>query len=172
MSLLEVTMETMKQAGVTHVVIVANGENAAIDAAARQDPDIEVVDTCREGEAVALASGLALGGARPVVTMENFGLFESLDTFRSLPVDFGIGLPVFVGYTGRPAPGLGDALQPILGNVTSQVLIAGEWTEPVLDAVGMPYRILAEDADEAENRSGLDAAFAAESPFALLLESI
>jgi hypothetical protein len=79
---------------------------------------------------------------------------------------------VFIGYTGRPATAGADALDPILGNITSQVVIAGEWTEPVLDAVGIPHQLLAEDADDDTNREALGAAFAANGPFALLLESI
>jgi|GEM_PF-2627998 len=172
MSLLDLTMAAMEGAKVTHLVLTANGENAALDAACRKHPDIDVIDSTREGEAVAIASGLALGGARPCLTMENFGLFESLDSFRSLPCDFEIGLPVFIGYTGRPASGGADVLDPILGNITSQVVMAGEWTEPVLDAVGIPHRLLAEGADDDANRDALAAAFAANGPFALLLESI
>jgi sulfopyruvate decarboxylase subunit alpha len=172
MSLLDLTMATLKEAGVTHLVVTANGENAALQVACREDPAIEVVDTCREGEAVAIATGLVLGGARPCLTMENFGFFECLDTLRALPCDVRAGIPIFIGYTGRLGEGVPEALEGALGNIASQVVIAGEWTEAVLEATGIGFSLLEEGDDEGSAKSALAGALDADQPYALLVETI
>lgn len=169
MSLLELTTKALRDADVTHIVTVANLETAALYEQFRAEPDLTVIDTCREGEAVAIASGLNLGGRRACLSMENFGLFECLDTLRALPYDMQIGIPVFVGYTGRGATP--DQIEPYVGNINTQVVAAGEWTEPVLKATGIEYELLLEENGDEANRAIMASALAAGRPFALLVDT-
>lgn len=159
-------------AGVRHLVSVANGEAAPLYFACREDPRWTVIDACREGEAVAIASGLFLGGTRPLLSMENLGLFECLDTLRALPIDMRIPLVMLIGYTGRPGPGSRDALEQRLGNSAGQVDLAGRWTEPMLDTAGIPHEIL-ENVDDV-HRVGDALARADErgGPVAVLVEAM
>jgi sulfopyruvate decarboxylase subunit alpha len=160
----------MRRHGIFHLVSVANGESAPLYFRLREDPDFTVVEACREGEAVAIACGLHLGGARALLSMENFGVYESLDTLRALPIDMQIPVPLLVGYTARPKDGQREAQEAVFGNIASQALLGGRWTEPVLTTAGVPFRLLSATDSSETTAAALDEAFAAPGPSALLVE--
>jgi sulfopyruvate decarboxylase TPP-binding subunit len=170
--MLDDVVDALRRHGIHHLVSVANGESAPLYFRLRDDPEFTVVDACREGEAVAIACGLNLGGRRALVSMENFGVYESLDTLRAMPVDMGLPIPLLIGYTARPKDGQREAQEGMFGNIASQALLGGAWTEPVLEAVGIPFRLIS-TADPSEvTVAALDAAFSAASPSALLVERL
>ena len=81
--------------------------------------DFAVVPVCREGEAIAIASGLMLGGKNPVVLHQNTGFFESGDSVRGLGLDLQLPLLLLISYRGwrRNSPITDSAalfLDPIL----------------------------------------------------------
>jgi sulfopyruvate decarboxylase TPP-binding subunit len=131
--------ERMRKAGVSHLVSVANGEGFGLYQAFKLDAECTVVDACREGEAVAICCGLFLGGRIPVLSIENFGLFECLDTLRALPIALRIPMILIIGYTGRPA--LSDegerAVLARYGNIAPQAILGAKWTEPALAMAGI-----------------------------------
>jgi sulfopyruvate decarboxylase TPP-binding subunit len=57
-----------------------------------------VVRVCREGEAWAVAGGLHLGGATPLVMIQCTGLFESGDALRNIVHDWKLPIYAIVGY--------------------------------------------------------------------------
>ena len=68
-----------------------------------------LVFATREGEAMALASGLWLGGARPAVLIQNTGLLEAGDGLRGTASRIGAPLLLLVtcrGYAGARARGV------------------------------------------------------------------
>ena len=89
---------------------------------------------CREGEAIAVAVGLMLGGKEPVVVHQNTGFFESGDSVRSLALDLHLPLLLLIGYRGwkHGAP------------MTDSAAI---FTEPILDAWGIKYYLVETDED-------------------------
>jgi sulfopyruvate decarboxylase subunit alpha len=165
MSLIDLFRERMAVHGVHHLVSVANGEAAPLYHALRADERCTVIDASREGEAVAIGSGLVLGGRKCLLSMENFGLFECLDTLRALPLDMGFALPLLIGFTGRPKPD-----RPAL---LAEVLIAGDWTEPVLDLAGIGHQVLpADGTPEPDCRAAVDALLTAATTTAILIEAM
>lgn len=169
MQLVDATMEVLRAEGFRHLVSVANYETEALRAEFEADADMSVTMACREGEAVAIASGLIASGTKTVLCIENLGLFESLDTLRAMPCDMGIPLPIFIGYCGR-GTNVTDAMQAV-GGMAGQLVLAGEWTEPVLSAVRIGCRVLLPDADETEVRQTLRDAIANPGPFAVLVDT-
>ena len=160
----------MRRHGISHLVSVANGESAPLYFRLREDPEFTVVDACREGEAVAIASGLHLGGRRALLSMENFGLYECLDTLRAMPIDMEIPVPLLVGYTARPKEGAAGFWADRYGNIATQALLAGRWTEPLLERLELPYELLS-PSDSAEGRAAvLDRVFKAPAPSVVLVE--
>lgn len=163
-------------AGIQHLVSVANGEGFGLYQAWQQRTDGALIAACREGEAVAISCGLVLGGRDVVLSIENFGLFECLDTLRALPLDMNIPLVLVIGYTGRG--GLNQAgsaaLEQRLGNIASQAALAGRWTEPCLDFAGIPWWMLEADANPRHIASDIGAALTMRDrtgrPVALLVE--
>src|SRR5439155_232893 len=69
----------LKSCGVTHVVWIPDSELGLWEAAFSADPGLQLVRACREGEAIAIAAGLLLGGKRPVVMIQCTGFFEAGD---------------------------------------------------------------------------------------------
>ena len=120
--------------GVTHVVTVPDSTLGAWYAALERTTKLRLVRVCREGEAWAVAGGLYLGGATPLVMIQCTGLFESGDALRNVLHDW--KLPVFavVGYRSYLD-------QSTLPGDTCLV-----FTEPVLDAWKIDYKLITEPA--------------------------
>ena len=121
--------DLLRTMGISHVVTVPDGTIG------RWENDIEragvrLVRVCREGEAWAVAGGLYIGGAAPLVMIQCTGLFESGDALRNVLHDW--KLPVFsiIGYRSY-------LNQETLPGDTCLV-----FTEPVLDAWRVDWRLV------------------------------
>jgi phosphonopyruvate decarboxylase len=91
--------------------------NGAID-----DPRFQFRDAVNEGDAVALAAGAVLGGARPLVMFQNSGLGNAVNALTSLCQPFRV--PVLLVVTHRGEPG-GEADEPQheqMGRITTALL--------------------------------------------------
>ena len=78
----------LEEMGITHVVWVPDSTLGLWETALVSSPAIELISVCREGEAWALAAGLHLGGAKPLVIIQCTGLFESGDALRNVLHDY------------------------------------------------------------------------------------
>jgi sulfopyruvate decarboxylase subunit alpha len=140
--------------GITHAVWLVDSETGSMyDAlvAAEQSGRLTTVPVCREGEAIPLAMGLLIGGKRPVVIIQNTGLFESGDALRGQAIDYELPLVMLIGYRGWRA------------DAAAIVDSAATFLEPVLDAYRVPHWLLQghnvhelvrQAVDEAERRRG------------------
>ncbi|MBI2481709.1 MAG: hypothetical protein HYV60_24605 [Planctomycetia bacterium] len=86
-------VETLAQAGVTHVVWLPDSTLGPWESDLESSSQLRLVRVCREGEAWPLAAGLLVAGQSPIVMMQTTGLFESGDAMRN--VLFDLRLPVF-----------------------------------------------------------------------------
>ena len=123
----------LKSCGVTHVVWVPDSVLGQWDAALSTDPDLALVRVCREGEAVAVAGGLHIGGKRPMVMMQCTGLFEAGDSLRNFIHDLKLPLFFLIGVRSYHARRQGK------GGDTCPV-----FTEPIMQAWRLPYVLLDE----------------------------
>ncbi len=55
------------------------------------------IRVCREGEAIGVAIGLMLGGAKPLVAIQCTGFFEAGDAVRNAPHDLKLPLKLIIG---------------------------------------------------------------------------
>ena len=120
--------------GVTHVVWLPDSETSFLYEEMLGDPDLELVQVAREGESIAVALGLWVGGKKPVVLIQNTGLFESGDSVRSIAVDAELPVVLMIGYRGWTRHG-----------VTNDS--AARFTEPILNAWGIEYYLVESDED-------------------------
>lgn len=120
---------------VSHVPYLPDSEHSATYDLLLATPGIQLVRVAREGEAIAVAAGLLVGGKRPLVMIQNTGMFESGDSIRGFLLTGG-GLPIVmaIGYRGWVASG-------------SPRDTAAVYTEPILRAWGIPHVLIASDAD-------------------------
>lgn len=84
--------------GITHVVWIPDTTTGQWDNALQAAPEIQLIQVCREGEAWALAAGLYLGGAKPIVVIQCTGFFESGDAMRNIVHDYKLPIYGLVGY--------------------------------------------------------------------------
>ncbi|MFO0844375.1 MAG: thiamine pyrophosphate-binding protein [Gemmataceae bacterium] len=80
--------------GVTHVIWLPDSELGRWEGALSSSRELRLIRVCREGEAMAIAAGLMLGGKRPVVMLQCTGFFEAGDAFRNVVHD--LKLPLFL----------------------------------------------------------------------------
>jgi sulfopyruvate decarboxylase TPP-binding subunit len=73
---------------------VPDSELGQWENALARSTDLRLIRVCREGEAIAIAAGLLLGGKRPVVLLQCTGLFEAGDSLRNVVHD--LKLPLFL----------------------------------------------------------------------------
>ena len=126
--------KTLAELGVTHVVWLPDSMLGGWETALSQSPDLQLVRVCREGEAWTLAAGLHLGGRRPIVVIQNTGLFESGDALRNVLFDMGLPLYAIIGYRSYLIENSPDS--------------ARRFTEPVLNAWGLDH-LLIDQPDQA-----------------------
>ena len=119
--------------GVTHIVWLPDSETGYMYEAMR-DSHLTLVPVCREGESMAIAAGLIMGGKRPVVLIQSTGFYESGDSVRGLCLDLKLPLLFMIGYRGYP----GRGKQPTDS--------AARFLEPMLDTWGIPHYIVDSDA--------------------------
>jgi sulfopyruvate decarboxylase TPP-binding subunit len=116
--------------GITHVVTIADSTIGQWHPAIEQSPELQLVRVCREGEAWAVAAGLYLGGATPLVMIQCTGFFESGDSLRNVLHDWQLPIFAVIGYRSY-------LNQSTLPGDTCLV-----FTEPLLDAWNLEYRLI------------------------------
>lgn len=169
-------IDTLVESGASHVVGLPDNESAALFDALATDPRLELLIVTREGEAFAIASGLWIGGATPLVVVQNTGLLESGDSLRGTAMRIGVPLVCIIGYRGHAKMARAGidpndiastpaALQR--GDVDSAALL----TEPTLRAWGVPFRVAAAGSVADEVRRAWQQAQRQQSPVAVLTTS-
>jgi sulfopyruvate decarboxylase TPP-binding subunit len=124
--------KTLAELGITHVVWLPDSALGPWEQALETSAAFQLIRVCREGEAWAVASGLYLGGKRPLVVIQNTGLFESGDALRNALFDLKLPLYAIIGYRSYLLPDSPDS--------------AKRFTEPILRAWGIDYVLLDEPA--------------------------
>jgi sulfopyruvate decarboxylase alpha subunit len=111
----------------------------------------------REDAAVGLATGAHLAGKKPVVIMQNSGLGVCLNALASLSLPYSIPCLLLVtwrGYQGKDAP---------------EHLIMGEASPSLMEAIHLPYQVLAPNKVKESLRWASDTLRTEHLPAALLL---
>jgi sulfopyruvate decarboxylase subunit alpha len=130
-------VETFLQLGFTDVVMIPDSESAQLFDAVTSCDGLRVICPTREGEGIAIAAGLWVGGQKPLVVIQNTGLMEAGDALRGCGVGPHIPLRLMVGWRGYPTAKAGrlpiDSAHP--------------FTEPLLDAWDVPHWDLMIDDD-------------------------
>ncbi len=123
---------SLAAAGATDVIWIPDSELGLWEAGLAKH--LRLLRVCREGEAMVLAAGLMLGGRKPVVIIQCTGLFEAGDSLRNVIHDLKLPLFLMIGVRSYFAHqrGVGRDTCPI-------------FTEPILQAWRIPYRILSQE---------------------------
>lgn len=117
--------------GVNAVTTVPDLIQFALHDALKRDPEVRYIECAAENQALTVAMGLHIGGEVPLVMMQNQGLFNCLNTLRSVGIDARMPLVLSVGAFGREFANLGKPLTDSARVCTARV-------EPVMQALGVP----------------------------------
>lgn len=126
-------IDELRRCGVTHVIWLPDSETEFMYQALRES-ELALVPVCREGESIAIAAGLIMGGKRPAILIQSTGLFESGDSVRGIALDLRLPLLMMIGYRGYAGRG---------GTPADS---AARYLEPILQAWGIPFFIVESDA--------------------------
>ena len=151
-----VFLTALKDAGVGLVASLPDFSLVRVVEALFEDNEIRHVPLSREEEGVGVCTGAYLTGQRCALLMQNAGLLNSCNSLTTTALQFQIPILLLVLYSG----GHGDVAFPMLGQVT----------EPVLDALGIPYHQLERIEDASAVIGGaLVQAYNMKKPVAVLL---
>ena len=101
-------VSALEAAGFTHLVWIPDSHLGTWEPALRASR-LAPVRVCREGEAVGIAIGLMLGGARPLVAVQCTGFFEAGDAIRNAVHDMKLPLKLIVGVRSERAARAGTS---------------------------------------------------------------
>lgn len=114
--------------GVSHACWLPDSTLGTWESALASASGLQLVRVCREGEAWTIAAGLHLGGRRPIVVIQNTGLFESGDALRNVLFDLRLPLYAVIGYRSY-----------LLANSTDSAKL---FTERIVRAWGVDHILL------------------------------
>jgi len=146
----------LKKNNISHVVWLPDSETNFMYQLLTNEPTLDLVPVCREGETMAIAAGLWVGGKRPIVLIQNTGIFEAGDSIRGLGLDINQPLVMLVGYRGWSRHGL----------TTDS---AARFIEHILHAWGITYYLIETDDDADRISLAIEEAERTSKPVAVLV---
>jgi len=146
----------LKKNDISHVVWLPDSETNFMYQLLTNEPTLDLVPVCREGETMAIAAGLWVGGKRPIVLIQNTGIFEAGDSIRGLGLDVNQPLVMLVGYRGWSRHGLTRDS-------------AARFIEHILHAWGITYYLIETDDDADRISLAIEEAEKTQKPVAVLV---
>lgn len=157
-------IDELAAAGVTHFVTMPDYVQISVNHRLAQGhcPEIRVVNTATEDEAVAIALGLRIAGARPVLSIQNQGAFACANSLLSVGINAGTPIPLLIGQWGRELDNLG-------ADPGESARLVVRRTEPLLDALEIPHFRLESPDDLPVIRRAIDVSEEQLRPAAVLV---
>jgi sulfopyruvate decarboxylase subunit alpha len=120
-------LAALKRVGVRVVVSVPDGWLGEFLAQAERDPAVSLVRATHEEEALAIACGARLGGARSALMIQNVGLLTMGAGMVCLAQRYQFPILILASYRGAPE-------DPVFYHIPK-----GRATEPVLRGLGLSF---------------------------------
>lgn len=147
---------------VTHAVTVPDFVQFSVHERLATGVDgIRQVLACSEDQAITTAAGLYVGGAQPVVMVQNQGLYKAMNSLRAVCIDAQVPLVLMIGQFGREAENIDTAPTASRRNMVRLL-------EPALDAFSIPHWRIDTESDLPAMRAAFDAAASRRSAAALI----
>lgn len=148
----------LTKCGFDYAVTVPDDDSRRLYHRLQSQPGFRLISACREGEVIAIAVGLMLGGKSPLVLIQNTGFYESGDSLRGLAIDLKLPMVLLIACRGwkSHAP------------MTDSAAI---YIRPVLDGWGIKHHLVESDSDVSRISLALNEAKKSQKPVAVLLGS-
>ncbi len=118
-----------------------------------------LIRVCKEDEGVGICAGLSYTGRRSLLLIQQTGLLDSINAVRGVAVEYELPICMMVGLLEKE-PGVPPTRSKRYG-----VRIV----EPILDAMGVAYHEIEEEADVTKIRPAIDDAYTKSRPVVLLI---
>ena len=132
--------------GVSHVLIVPDTHQKSLLASLLNETSLQMLTFSTEDEAICVNAGLWIGGAEPLLIIQNVGLFAAMNALRGVAMDMDVPTCMLVGQYGR------DVTLPVEDNPGSAIRLI----EPVLETMDVPYYRIDRAADVGVLRTAFD----------------
>jgi sulfopyruvate decarboxylase TPP-binding subunit len=156
----ESIIREIKASGIQFVISVPDittSEGLLRPLAKQTDP--RLIRICKEDEGVAICAGLSYTGKRGLLLIQQTGLLDSINAIRGVAVEYNLPICMMVGL-----------LEKEVGVPPRQSKRYGvRIVEPILEAMGIAYHEIEEQADVTKIRPAIDKAFADSKPVVLLI---
>ena len=130
----QTVLEEMKRNGVTDVIWLPDSETNWLYLLMKSEPSLRLIGVTREGHACSIATGLHVGGQRPLIVIQNTGMLEAGDSIRGWLLGMNVPVVLMVGYRGWTRHGVNTDTAAI-------------YTERFLMAFDINYYLVESDAD-------------------------
>jgi sulfopyruvate decarboxylase subunit alpha len=118
-----------------------------------------LIRVCKEDEGVGICAGLAYTGKRSLLLIQQTGMLDSINAIRGVAVEYSLPVCMMVGLLEKEPD-----VRPRQSKRYGVRIV-----EPILDAMGIPYHEIEEDADVGLIRPAIDEAYAGAHPTVLLI---
>jgi sulfopyruvate decarboxylase TPP-binding subunit len=150
----------IKRAGIRTIVMLPDRHTSQhLLRGLLEDPEMRVIQVCKEDEGVSICSGLYATGQRALLLMQYTGLLDSINAIRGVAVELQNPVCMMVGLLG---------LEPGTAPVASK-RYGLRIVTPILDAMAVPHYLLHSDPDTSQIVPAIDAAYARSGPVVLLV---
>jgi sulfopyruvate decarboxylase subunit alpha len=150
----------IKRAGIRFVVALPDRTTSHhLLKTAMRDPDLRVVQVCKEDEGISICSGLYCTGQKAVLLIQHTGLLDSLNCLRGAAVQGQNPVCLMVGLLGKE-PGTPPTQSKRYG-----VRIV----EPILDAMGIEHHLIEGSEDLEKIVPAVEQAYKRSEPVVLLI---
>jgi sulfopyruvate decarboxylase subunit beta len=124
-----------------------------------RDPELRVVQVCKEDEGISICSGLYCAGQRALLLIQYTGLLDSLNAMRGIAVDGRNPVCFMVGLLGKE-PGVAP---------TESKKYGLRVVEPILDAMGVEHHLIETGADIGKIAPAVESAYERSGPTVMLI---
>ena len=124
-----------------------------------RDPELRVVQVCKEDEGISISSGLYSAGHRALLLIQYTGLLDSLNAMRGVAVEGQNPVCFMVGLLGKE-PGVPPTRSKRYGL---------RIVEPILDAMGIEHHLIETNGDIGKIAPAVERAYERSLPVVLLI---
>lgn len=97
----EILHDAIRELGITHVVTVPDTHQKTLLSRLFDDQQLRVVTVATEDDAFGVTAGLYMGGAVPMMVIQQLGVFAGVNALRGIALDMNVPTLVLAGLFGR-----------------------------------------------------------------------
>ncbi|HXP94435.1 MAG TPA: thiamine pyrophosphate-binding protein [Candidatus Binatia bacterium] len=154
-----VIADAIRALGVTHVISVPDTHLRTAMDLLDKGPVPKMIYVCTEDEAMGINAGLYITGHKPMLLIQNNGLYACVNTLKAIPLDAQVPTFMLIGQFGR------DVTKSVEENPKRAV----NRLEPTLETWGVPFFRIDGPSDVPKIRTAWDIAWEKKGPAAAIV---